>query len=173
MRDLWVGHIFWVRNVVIYTLAGNAAAEQVSEQQVVANAHSIAGAIQPFYGPAATDKLFTLLAGHYGAIKSYLQASIAHDTQKQAEATNALLQNAAQIAVFLSTANPYLPKATLQSLLDTHGAQHIAQIQQLQAGNYAAEAKTWSDMTSHIYVIADALAGAIAKQFPAKFQDGA
>lgn len=39
-------------------------------------------------------------------------------------------------------------------------------IQQVQ---YADEAKTWEAMKQHMYVIADALAGAIAKQFPKQF----
>jgi hypothetical protein len=40
-------------------------------QQVVANAKQIAGSIEPFYGKAATDQLFKLLAGHYTAIKQH------------------------------------------------------------------------------------------------------
>jgi len=91
LRDLWVGHVFWVRNVVVETFAGNKQAAAAAEKAVVANARQIAGAIEPYYGKAASEKLFGLLAGHYGAVKQ------------------------------------------------------------------------------HMYVIADALAGAIAKQFPAKF----
>ena len=63
MRDLWLGHIFWVRNVVDARLAGNASAAKVAEQQVVDNAKAIAGTIEPYYGRAASEKLFGLLAG--------------------------------------------------------------------------------------------------------------
>jgi hypothetical protein len=168
LRDLWVGHIFWVRNVVVAELAGNAAAEQEAETQVVANAQAIAASIEPFYGADAKKKLFTLLAGHYGAVKAYLDASIANNADKQAKATTALTTNASEIADFLSSANEYLPKETVEGLLKAHGAHHIAQIQQLQAKDYVGEAQTWSAMTWHIYAIADALADALAKQFPAK-----
>ena len=169
LRDLWIGHVFWVRNVVVAGLAGDAAAQQAAEKQVVANAESIAGSIEPFYGAQAKEELFTLLAGHYGAVKAYLDASIAKDTGKQSEATTRLLSNAGEIATFLSSANRFLSKETVEGLLQAHGGHHIAQIQQLQAKDYAGEAKTWADMTQHMYVIADALAGAIAKQFPAMF----
>jgi hypothetical protein len=169
LRDLWIGHVFWVRNVVVAALAGNTAAEQAAEKQVVANAQAIAGAFEPYYGVKAKDKLFALLAGHYGAVKAYLDASIAKDSAKQSEATTKLLNNAGEIAAFLSSANPYLPKATLEELLQAHGGHHITQIQQLQAKNYAGEAQTWAEMSQHMYVIADALGGAVAKQFPAKF----
>jgi hypothetical protein len=169
LRDLWIGHVFWVRNVVTAALAGDAAAEANAETQVVSNAKAIAGSIEPFYGAAAKDKLFSLLAGHYGAVKAYLEATIAKAPSRQSDATDKLLANAKEIAVFLSSANPNLPEATVEGLLQAHGGHHIAQINELRDQDYAAEAKTWADMTKHMYVIADALGGAIAKQFPAKF----
>jgi hypothetical protein len=168
LRDLWIGHVFWVRNVVVAELAGDAAAQQEAEKQVVANAQAIAASIEPFYGADAKRKLFTLLAGHYGAVKAYLDASIAKNAGKQTEATMALINNAGEIAVFLSSANEFLPKDAVEGLLKAHGAHHIAQIQQLQVKDYAGEAQTWATMTRHIYVIANALADALAKQFPAK-----
>jgi hypothetical protein len=169
LRDLWIGHVFWIRNVVVAALAGDASAQQVAEKQAVANAQAIAASIEPFYGAEAKEKLFTLLAGHYGAVKAYLDASVAEDDTKQTEATSNLTDNAEEIASFLSSANPYLPKDTLNELLQAHGGHHIAQIEQLQAKDYAGEAQTWADMSQHMYVIADALADALAKQFPAKF----
>jgi hypothetical protein len=168
LPDLWLGHIFWVRNVVVAELAGNAAAEQEAETQVVANAQAIAASIEPFYGADAKKKLFTLLADHYGAVKAYLDASIAGNDTKQTEAIAALTRNAGEIASFLSGANEYLPKDAVEGLLKAHGAHHIAQIQQLQTKDYAGEAQTWAAMTRHIYAIADALADALAKQFPAR-----
>jgi hypothetical protein len=169
LRDLWIGHVFWVRNVVVAELAGNGPARQLAEKQVVANAQSIAAAIEPFYGTAARKQLFELLAGHYGAIKAYLEASVAKKDSELANATAKLTSNAGEIARFLSGANPHLPKDTLEGLLLAHGGHHIAQIQQLQSKDYIAEAGTWADMSQHMYVVADALADALAKQFPAKF----
>lgn len=169
LRDLWVGHVFWVRDVVEHTLDGNAAAAAEAEKQVVANAKQIAAAIEPFYGKPASDKLFGLLAGHYGAVKQYLEATKAHSSAKQEAATKALTDNASEIAVFLSGANPNLPLDTLRGLLLAHGGHHIQQVTQLADHQYAQEAETWASMKGHMYVIADALAGALAKQFPAKF----
>ena len=167
LRDLWVGHVFWVRNVVVETLAGNNAAAKEAEGQVVANAKQIAGAIEPYYGKAASEKLFGLLAGHYGAIKDYLAAK---DKAGQDAAWKKVAANAEEISVFLSGANPHLPIDTLRSLLLAHGGHHVQQIGQLRGKDYAGEAQTWDAMKQHMYVIADALAGAIAKQFPAKFR---
>jgi hypothetical protein len=169
LRDLWVGHIFWVRNVVVDTFAGNKKAAAVAEKDVVANAKAIAGAIKPYYGKEASEKLFGLLAGHYGAVKQYLEATAAGNKAKQDIAVKKLTGNATEIAKFLSGANPNLPFDALNGLLLAHGAHHVQQIKQLHGKQYAEEAQTWEAMKEHMYVIADALAGAIAKQFPAKF----
>lgn len=169
LRDLWVGHVFWVRNVVVSTFAGNQSAAAAAEQEAVANARQIAAAIEPYYGKAASETLFGLLAGHYGAVKQYLDASVAGSKDKQDAAYASLSRNASEIARFLSGANPNLPFETVNGLLVAHGGHHIQQIQQVQAKQYAQEAKTWDAMRQHMYVIADALAGAIAKQFPSRF----
>lgn len=170
LRDLWLGHIFWVRNVVEARLAGNASEAKSAERQVVANAQEIAAAIEPYYGKAASDQLFKLLAGHWGAISNYLDATRAGSKTQQDAAFKQLVDNAGQIATFLSGANPHLPADTLRGLLTAHGAHHVQQIQELHAKQYEEEAKTWAAMTAHMYVIADALAGGIAAQFPDKFR---
>lgn len=169
-RDLWLGHIFWVRNVVTDTLSDNKIAAAAAENEVVANAKAIAASIEPFYGKAASEKLFGLLAGHYGAVKQHLEATAAGSQTKQDAAANKLTTNASEIARFLSGANPNLPFDTLNGLLLAHGGHHIQQTQQLNSKQYAQEAQTWETMKKHMYVIADALAGALARQFPAKFR---
>ena len=158
LRDLWIGHVFWVRNVVDARFDGDAGKAKVAEQQVVANAHAIAGAIEPFYGKAASDKLFSLLAGHWGAISDYLDATRAGKKADQEAASAKLVANAGEIATFLGGANPHLPADALKGLLTAHGAHHMQQIQQFQAKNYEQEAKTWAAMKDHMNVIADALA---------------
>lgn len=170
LRDLWIGHVFWVRNVALETMTGNSAAAKVAEGQVVANAKQIAAAIEPFYGKAGSDALMQLLVEHYTAVKEHIDATKAADKAKQGIASKDLMTNAGHIADFLSGANPNLPRDTVNSLFVGHAAHHMEQDQQLKDGDYAGEAKTWAAMRDHMYVIADALTGAIAKQFPDKFK---
>ncbi len=170
LRDLWIGHIFWVRNEVLMTKLGNTEAAKVAGAQAVENAKAIAASIAPLYGKEASDKLFDLLAGHYGAVKEYM--TVAFDGQKDAQdaASAKLKKNVDEIAVFLNGANPKnWPKETISSALMAHVGHHMAQINQFNAGDYAGEANTWEAMKKHIYVIADVLAGGIVKQFPKKF----
>ncbi|MFJ4394328.1 hypothetical protein [Pseudomonas sp. NPDC089396] len=169
LRDLWVEHIFWVRNYAVANQAGNAKQSAVAANEVVADATKIANSIAPFYGQPAADQLLKLLAGHWGAIKHYSDATVAKDKKGQQAAVDELTSNAKAIAAFLAKANPYLPEPTLLTLLSAHGGHHVAQIDQLAAGDYTGEARTWAMMREHILALSDALAGALVKQFPDKF----
>jgi hypothetical protein len=170
LRDLWLGHVFWVRNVAVATKYGDSEAAKVAEDKVVENAKAIAGAIEPFYGKDASDKLFGLLAGHYGAVKGYMTAAYVGDKTGKETSRDNMIKNADEIAVFLSSANPYLPKSTLTTLLYAHGGHHMAQLDALAAKDYLGEARICGEMKAHMYIIADALAGGLAKQFPKKIR---
>jgi hypothetical protein len=166
LRDLWSEHIFWVRNVALETTHRQPEAAKAAEAQVVANARQLADSIAPFYGTPAADRLFELLKGHYGPIRQYLDAT---ETAGREKATKALRANAGEIAKFLSGANPNLPYDAVNGLLLAHGGHHVTQIDQLKAGQYAQEAETWAAMRKHMNTISDAIADAIARQFPHKF----
>jgi len=169
LRDLWVEHVFWVRNYAMANQAGNKAQADIAAKQVVSNATTIANSLAPLYSQPAADQLFKLLGGHWGAVKHYSDATVAKDKAGQQAAVNELSANAKAIAAFLAKANPYLPEQTLVTLLSAHGGHHIAQIDQLAKADYAGEAQTWQMMREHMLVLADALAGALVKQFPDKF----
>ena len=169
LRDLWLGHGFWVRNVVLATLSGDSAAAAAAEKEAISNAKQIAASIEPFYGKDASEKFFTLLGGHYLAIKQYLDATVARSGDKQVAASKAMVANGGDIAAFLSNANPNLPFEVLRGSLMAHGGHHMQQIQQLSSKNYEQEAQTWEAMKTHMYGISAALTAGLAKQFPAKF----
>ncbi|MFL8991128.1 hypothetical protein Q8X48_22260 [Pseudomonas sp. QLc11A] len=168
-RDLWVEHIFWIRNYALANQFADQKQAKVAADQVVDNATKIANSIAPLYGQPAADQLLKLLAGHWGAVKHYSDATVAKDTKGKQAAVTELTSNAKAIAAFLATANPNLPEATLVTMLSAHGGHHITQIDEFAAHDYAGEARTWAMMRTHILALADALTGALVKQFPDKF----
>lgn len=169
LRDLWVEHIFWIRNYAIANQAGDRQQAAIASQEVVSNATAIANSIAPLYGQPAAEQLLELLGGHWGAVKHYSDATVSQSASGKQAAVNALTSNAKALAKFLSSANPYLPEATLTTLLAAHGGHHIAQIDALAKKDYKAEAATWKHMREHILGLADALTAALVKQFPDKF----
>jgi hypothetical protein len=138
------------------------------------NAKAIGHSIDPFYGQAAGGKFAALFVGHYSGVKDYMKAAFGNNFKGSAtlkkSALDKVTKNANEIAAFLSSANPNLPKGTVYGLLVTHAQQHIMFIDATAKKNWPGEADMWEPMVKHIYTISDAVAEAIAKQFPDKFQ---
>ena len=168
MRGLWQGHAETTRDYAMAVHKGDAAAEKKAADAVVANAKQIADAVGGFYGADAGKKMLELLAGHWGAVKALTDADKKGDTAGASKAMQDMGANADEIAKFLSGANPNLTADAVKGLLVAHAGHHAALIPEIMKGDSAAEAKTWSAMQSHMNTLADALSGAIAKQFPAK-----
>ena len=168
MRALWHGHIVHAREYAMAVHAHNDAKARKAADAVVANARQIADAVGGFYGKTAGDQMMTLLGGHWGAVKAMTDARAKNDTAAADAAMAKLTSNAGEIAKFLAGANPNLPEDTVRGMLLAHGAHHSQQINLIDANDHAGEAREWTAMQAHMDSVADALAGAIAKQFPAK-----
>lgn len=168
MRALWQGHVQHTREYAMAVHAHDAAKAKTAADAVVANAKQIADAVAGFYGKPAGAQMLTLLAGHWGGVKALTDAREANDSNAENKAMTDLNENVNAIAKFLSGANPYLPYSAVQSLMATHVAHHSTEIQQIMSGDNHGEEVTWKAMQAHMNTIADALTGAIAKQFPDK-----
>ncbi len=174
LRDLYVGHVFWVRSLVIATRFGEKGAISEADEYGLKNAKAIGQSIAPIYGQAAGEKFATLFVGHYSAVKDYMKAAFANNFKGNAAlkkaALDKLTKNADAIAAFVSSANPNLPKGTVYALLVAHAGHHTAAIDATAKKDWSREADIWDPMVKHIYTLSDALADGIAKQFPDKFQ---
>ena len=168
-RDLWLGHIFWVQHVVSNIVTNDLKERDAAKKEVVANTKQIASTIAPFYGEAASEKLNSLLDVNIDAVREYSEATVAGNKPQQEAALAHLASNADDIAEFLSQVNPYLQKDTVRSLIAVHGANHVLQINQYKARDYAQLKETWPMMRQHVYLIADTLTAALVKQFPNQF----
>lgn len=169
LRSLWHGHVVATRDYALAVKAGDKAAAAKAGDAVVADAKQIADAVAGFYGADAGKGMLKLLAGHWGGVKALTDATHAGDKAAADKAMQELSTNAGDIAKFLHGANPNnWPEATVDGLLLQHVADHQTQVGQIMSGDKAGEAKTWAMMQEHMNVIADALAGGIAAQFPQK-----
>jgi len=169
-RELWLGHIFMIQHVVLVNVTNDSPARDAADKQVLANAKQIANTFTPFYGEARSEKLYTLLAAHYASVKEYSEATIAESKSRQDAALARMASNADDIDIFFNGLNPHnLEKGTVRGLIAAHGAHHVLQINQYKNKKYAELEETWAMMRQHVYVIADTLMTALAKQFPDKF----
>ena len=168
LRAMWNGHVVHTRDYAIAVHAGDQAAADAAAEAVVANAMQISDAVAGFYGDAGGARMLELLGGHWGAVKALTDAGDTGDTAARNKAIADLTANAGEIAKFLAAANPNLPEDAVRGLLVAHGAHHAAQIAQVMRGDLAGEKTTWTAMQAHMDTIADAMAAALAKQFPDK-----
>jgi len=169
LRDLWLGHIYWVQHAVLNNTANSPTKRDTVEKEVDANTKQIANVFAPFYGEAASETFLTLLDINIGAVRDYSEATVADDTLRQNAALARLATNADDFAEFFSRISPYLKKDTVRGLIAAHGAHHVLQINQYKKKDYAHLEETWTMMRGHVYVIADTLSTALVKQFPGKF----
>ena len=168
LRALWHGHVVQTRQYAMAVKANDKTRAAKAADGVIVNATSLSTAVAGFYGPAAGKEMLRLLGGHWGGVKALTDAQLGGDQPAVQKAMDALMANGGEIAKFLAGANPNLPEDAVLGLLVAHVGHHAAQVQQIAAGDAAGEATTWTGMQAHMDVLADALAGAIAKQFPAK-----
>ena len=80
LRNLWLGHIYWVQYALLNHATNSLAERHAAEKEVVANVQQIANTVTPFYGEARSEQPFTLLTGHYAAVKEYAEATGAGHT---------------------------------------------------------------------------------------------
>ncbi|GBD29949.1 hypothetical protein HRbin32_01042 [bacterium HR32] len=170
LRDLLAEHVHWSRMLVLASRAGERAAARAAEGGMLANARALGEAVASFYGAEAGRQFARLFEGHSRSVKEYLDAALGGRPAAKKTASERAVRNAQDIDAFLSGANPNLPKGTVLNLLAAHWAHHVAEIEAAAKRDWDQEARVWEDMRKHIYAIADALAQAIAKQFPDKFQ---
>ena len=162
-----VGSRRYTRLYIVDAAAGLPSAEATSKR-LLKNQEDIGNAIEPYYGSAAGAKLTDLLKQHILIAVDLVAAAKANDQTKLADADKRWHANAADIASFLSSANPNWPKQTLLSMLNEHLAlttqEATARLQQRWDDDIAAFDKIFSQAM----MMADALSNGIAKQFPGK-----
>jgi hypothetical protein len=168
LRGIRHDHIAHARDYVIAKHAGDKSVASAAADAVVANTKQISEAVGGFYGKASGDQVMTLLGGHWGALKALTDARVAGDEAGASKTMSELNANAGEIAKFLAGANPNLPEDTVRGMMLAHAAHHAEQINLILKNDNAGEATEWAAMQAHTEMIADALAGAIANQFPDK-----
>jgi hypothetical protein len=168
MRTLWSDHVIWTRQYIVAAAAGDPSA-QAASTRLLKNQEDIGNAVVPYYGAPAGAKLTDLLKQHILIAVDLVGAAKVGDKAKQTDADTRWHANAADIATFLSGANPNWPKQTLLDMLNDHLAlttqEAVARLQ----SKWDDDVMTFDKIYSQALMMADALSDGIIKQFPSKF----
>ena len=169
MRDLWADHVIWTRNYIISATSDSPDAQAVAAR-LLANQEHIGQAIVPYYGQAAGTKLTGLLKDHILIAVDLVAAAKANDQAKLKDADQRWHSNAADIATFLSGANPNWPRGAVLSMMNEHLALTTQEATARLKSDWNTDVATFDKIFDQAMMMADALTDGIVAQFPAKFQ---
>ncbi len=136
------------------------------------NTDDLSAAIGSVYGEAAGTQFKEIWASHIGFFVDYTVAAKGGDTAGMDKAVQNLNGYVEAISIFLSGANPNLPKEAVAQLVGEHVGLLKEAVDKHGAGDYAGSYDAQSRARVQITTkIADTLAGAIVKQKPEAFQN--
>ena len=168
MRKLWTDHVVWTRDYIVAAVADAPDAEAASKR-LLRNQDDIGNAVAAYYGKAAGDNLAKLLKEHILIAVDLIKAAKGGDKAGQQKADDKWHKNAADIAAFLSKANPNWPEGTLLSMMNTHLATTTDEVVARLTKNWEEDVRAFDAVYDHILKMSDALSDGIIKQFPDKF----
>src|SRR5687767_6069261 len=169
MRDLWADHVIWTRAYIIAATSDQPDA-QAAANRLLANQDQIGQAIVPYYGQEAGTKLAGLLREHILIAVDLVAAAKANDQTKLGDADRRWKANAADIATFLSGANPNWPRADVLAMMNEHLALTTQEATARLKKNWSEDTATFDKIFDQAMMMADALTDGIIKQFPDRFR---
>lgn len=168
MRVLWEDHIIYTRNYIISALADLSDADAVAKR-LLRNQDNIGNAIKPYYGDDAGTKLSVLLREHIMIAADVVKAAKMNDSKALKLAQEKWQDNALEIAVFLSSANPNWSKDDLQQMLLMHLDLTTGEVTARLQKDWNSDIDFFDKGQAHMLKFADVLSDGIIKQFPDKF----
>ena len=162
-------HVFLAAAATNAALGGRQAEFEAAAAALDGNSQDIAASIGSVYGPDAEKAFLPLWRKHIGMAVDYTMGVATKDKVKQDKAVADLMGYTQDFGAFLASANPNLPKDVVAELVKHHVVTLKSVIDPQAAGDQAAAFAALRVAAGHMSMIGDPLAGAIAKQFPAKY----
>ena len=169
LNSLLGEHVLIASVATSHALGGRDAAFKGAAGGLDANSIDISKAIGSVYGPDAEKAFLPLWRKHIGFFVDYTTGVASKDKAKQDKAVTDLVSYSEDFAAFLSSANPNLSKAAVTELVKGHILTLKAVVDAQAAGDWPKAYAAIRSAYGHMHMIGDPLAGAIAKQFPQKF----
>lgn len=145
--------------------------EDAARDALQSNTEALGAAIGEIYGDGAGDAFVDHWTTHTDAYLDYVAGTVASDAVRKEAALAQLAVYRRQFSRFLAEANPQLSAAALESMLEHHTQQLVDQVDAFVAEDYAEAYAVALDAFDHAIEMGDALALAIAGQFPDMFPD--
>jgi len=171
MRKLWSDHVIWTRLYIIPAVTTPPASDtDAAAGRLLKNQEDIGNAIVPYYGKDAGQKLTDLLKQHIMIAVDLIAAAKSGDQKKFESEDKKWINNAEDIATFLSSANPNWPRKDVVDLLNLHLSLTKGEVVARLNKKWDDDIKAFDDIFTEILTVSDTLSEGIIKQFPDKFR---
>ena len=161
-------HVYLAAAATNAALGGRQAEFEAAAAALDGNSVDVSRAIGSVYGPEAEQAFLPLWRKHIGMVVDYTVGAATGDRARQDRAVADLVGYTDDFGAFLQSANPNLPKAVVAELGKHHVLTLKAVIDAQAAKDQERAFTALRTGAGHMQMIADPLAGAIVKQFPAR-----
>lgn len=168
MRRLWSDHVIWTRQYIVAALDGKPDADAAA-LRLLKNQDDIGAAVGSFYGEAAGTRLTELLKQHIMIAVDIISAAKGRADAKFKSANEEWDRNAADIATFLSAANPNWSRDDLLDLLMQHLNLTREEVTAHLKRKRKADIEAFDLILTEILTVSDTLSDGIVRQFPGRF----
>ena len=169
LNNLLSEHVWLASAATGAALQGRKADFDAAASTLDANSVEISKAIGTVYGPGAETAFLALWRKHIGMVVDYTTGLATKNKAKQDKAVSDLVAYTQEFGAFLASANPNLTKDAVAGLVKEHVLTLKAVIDAQGAKDPAKAYAAMRSAAGHMSMIANPLADAIVKQFPAKF----
>ncbi|MGE7024132.1 hypothetical protein [Solibacillus cecembensis] len=163
-RLLWLEHVNWTR-MTITSIVFQLPDLPFVEQRLLQNATDLGNCLRPFYGDQIADHYAKLIHEHLVIAAELVTAAAKGDAITAEVKEKAWYKNADDIALFLSSINPYLSYEALQKMLYKHleltKIEAVTMIQQ----KYKEDVAVFDEIEAEALAMSDMIASAIVQQF--------
>lgn len=165
MRLLWEQHVYWTKTAIT-SLINNSSDLETVLARLLRNAPEMGNALKPFYGEQIGDQYSALIKEHLVIAADLVNAAKVGDTQKFEEIDKKWYANADEIAIFLSSINPYISQKDMREMMYKHLDLFKVETVALLQKDYQAAIDTFDEIELQALHMADTISIAISKQFP-------
>jgi hypothetical protein len=169
LNTLLQEHAYLAAGATNAALGGRKAEFQAAAGALDGNSVDLSKAIGMVYGAGAENAFLALWRKHIGFFVDYATGVATKDNAKQEKAVKDLVGYTQEFGAFLASANPNLPNGAVAELVKTHVLTLKDVVDAQGMGDQKKAYTALRAAASHMMMIADPLAMAIAKQFPEKF----
>jgi hypothetical protein len=168
LNSLFAEHVALAAGATGAALGGRQPEFTAAAEALDANSVDLSKLLGSVYGAEAEKAFLPGWRRHIGFFVEYTTGAAAKDSARQEQAIAGLDQYARELAGFLYAACG-LPQDAVVSLVREHVTALTAVIDAQAAGDHAAAYRQLRVSMAHMHMLADPLAEATAKRFPAKF----